>query len=548
MSMNPPEPAPITHTSRRTALKLAALGLSGAAVPVLAQAPTGFTHGVASGEPGPTRVLLWTRYVSGGETKLRWEVASDDQFSHVVAHGEALASPASDCCAKGYAAGLRPGTWYHYRFIAPDGSKSVTGRTRTLPQGKVDKFRMAVFSCSNFGFGWFNAYAHAAESGDFDLAMHLGDYYYEYKRGEYPSAKQTLEGRVLPLDEAATLATYRERHATYRGDPDLQRLHQLLPWVLMWDDHESANDSYRDGAENHDPKTEGSWTIRKAAARRAYREWLPVSDHDWGTYEIGQLATLFKLESRLTARTRQLDFGALVKGLPADQAESALRTFHDGTWRDPKHTLLGAGQEAWLASALKASVKARKPWQVIAQQVIMGSVAMGPDVLAGMPDNTPSYVKDRIVEDVAAGKADLPLNMDQWDGYPAARDRLFKSALNADANLVVLSGDSHNAWAFDLDRKGTRVGVEMAGTSVTSPGAEGSIRWMKPDEIARATVARNPQLKWCDMSQRGYMAVELTPAAATCEYRFLATVRQKSTALAGTKRMTVLAGQRKYTA
>ncbi len=548
MSMYPPEPAPVLPTSRRAAMKLAVLGLAGAGVPLLAQTPKGFSHGVASGEPGATRMLLWTRYVSGGEARLRWEMASDDQFAHVVAHGEALASPNSDSCAKGYVTGLRPGTWYHYRFIAPDGTKSVTGRTRTLPVGKVAKFRMAVFSCSNFGFGWFNAYAHAAESGDFDLAVHLGDYYYEYKRGEYPSAKQTLEGRVLPVDEAATLATYRERHATYRADPDLQRLHQLLPWVLMWDDHESANDSYRDGAENHDPATEGPWAMRKAAARRAYREWLPVSDHDWGTYEIGQLATLFKIESRLTARTKQLDLQEAVKGLPEDKAEVALAKFRDGTWRDPAHTLLGATQEAWLASALKTSVKARKPWQVVAQQIVMGSIAMGPDVIAGMPATTSNFIKERLLVDVEAGKVDLPLNMDAWDGYPAARDRLFKSALNADANLVVLSGDSHNAWAFDLDRKGTRVGVEMAGQGVTSPGAESSIRWIKPDDLAKATVARNPQLKWCDMSQRGYMAVELTPASATSEYRFLATVRQRSTVLAGTKRMTVLAGQRKFEA
>jgi len=545
MSMYPPEPAPILSASRRAAMKLAVLGLAGAGVPLLAQVPKGFSHGVASGEPGATRVLLWTRYVSGGEAKLRWEMASDDQFAHIVAHGEALASPNADSCAKGHATGLRPGTWYHYRFIAPDGTKSVTGRTRTLPVGKTDKFRMAVFSCSNFGFGWFNAYAHAAENNDFDLAVHLGDYYYEYKRGEYPSAKQTLEGRVLPLDEAATLATYRERHATYRADPDLQRLHQLLPWVLMWDDHESANDSYADGAENHDPASEGPWAMRKAAARRAYREWLPVSDHDWGTYEIGQLATLFKIESRLTARTKQVDMLGVAKGLPEDQAEAALAKFRDGTWRDPAHTLLGTTQEAWLAGALKTSVKARKPWQVVAQQIVMGSIAMGPDVIAGMPVTTSNFIKDRLIVDVEAGKVDLPLNMDAWDGYPAARDRLFKSALIADANLVVLSGDSHNAWAFDLDRKGTRVGVEMAGTSVTSPGAESSIRWLKPDEMARATVARNPQLKWCDMSQRGYMAVELTSASATSEYRFLASVRQRGTALSGTKRMTVLAGQRK---
>ena len=547
MTMYPPEPAPITQTSRRTALKLAALGVAGLSVPLLAQAPKGFTHGVASGEPGATRVLLWTRYHSGGEAMLKWEVASDDAFAQVVAHGQALASPNSDSCAKAYVTGLAPGRWYHYRFIALDGSKSVTGRTRTLPLGKVAKFRMAVFSCSNLGFGWFNAYAHAAQNNDFDLAVHLGDYFYEYKRGEYPSTKAALAERVLPLDEAVTLAGYRERHASYRADPDLQRLHQLLPMVLMWDDHESANDSYRDGAENHDA-SEGAWLARKAASRRAYREWLPVSDHDWGSYEIGNLATLFKLESRLTARTKQLDLLGVVKGVPADQAEAAFAKFRDGVWRDPAHTLLGAQQEGWLAGALKASTRARKPWQVVAQQIVMGSVAMGQDVIAGMPADTSSWLKERLVADVQAGRAGVPLNMDAWDGYPAARDRLFKASLKADANLVVLSGDSHNAWAFDLDRKGARVGVEMAGTSVTSPGAEDSIRWMKPDELARATVARNPQLKWCDMSQRGYMAVELTPSSATSEYRFLASVRQRGTALAGTKRMTVLAGQRKFSA
>ena len=546
MSMYPPEPAPILSASRRTALKLAALGVAGLSVPLLAQGPKGFTHGVASGEPGVTRVLLWTRYHSGGEAMLKWEVASDDAFAHVVAHGQSLASPNSDSCAKAYVTGLAPGQWFHYRFIAPDGSMSVTGRTRTLPAGKTAKFRMAVFSCSNLGFGWFNAYAHAAENNDFDLAVHLGDYYYEYKRGNYPSEKQTLEGRVLPLDEAVTLAGYRERHATYRADPDLQRLHQLLPMVLMWDDHESANDSYRDGAENHDAATEGPWAVRKAASKRAYREWLPVSDHDWGTYEIGNLATLFKLESRLTARTKQLDFVGLVKGVPADQAEAVLVKFRDGTWRDPAHTLLGAAQEGWLAGALKTSVKARKPWQVVAQQIVMGNIAMGDDVIAGMPATTSDFLKSRLTADVQAGHAGLPLNMDSWDGYPAARDRLFKASLNADANLVVLSGDSHNAWAFDLDRSGARVGVEMAGTSVTSPGAESSVRWMKPDAMAKATVARNPQLKWCDTAQRGYMAVELTPASATSEYRFLASVRQRGTALAGTKRMTVLAGQRKF--
>ena len=545
MTLPPPAAAPITHTSRRTALKLAALGFAGLGAPLLAQGPRGFTHGVASGEPGAHRVLLWTRYLSGQDAMLRWEVARDEAFAHIAAHGQVPASPTADCCAKAYVTGLAPGRWYHYRFIAPDGTKSVVGRTRTLPVGKVAKFRLAVFSCANFGFGWFNAYAHAAQAGDFDLAVHLGDYLYEYKRGEYPSGKAALAERVLPIDEAATLAGYRERFATYRADPDLQRLHQLMPMVLMWDDHESANDSYRDGAENHDA-SEGDWAVRKAASKRAYREWLPVSDHDWGTYEIGQLATLFKLESRLTARTKQLDLQEVIKGVPPEQAQAAFASFRDGAWRDPARTLLGAAQESWLADAFKASVKARKPWQVVAQQIVMGQIMMGDAVIAGMPADTDDWLKQRLIADVQAGHAGVPLNMDAWDGYPAARGRLLKAALNADANLVVLSGDSHNAWAFDLDHKGARVGVEMAGTSVTSPGVESLIRWLQPDEMARATTARNPQLKWCDTAQRGYMAVELTPKSATSEWRFLVSVRQKGTALTGTRRMTVLAGQRAF--
>ncbi len=545
MSLPPPAPAPLLTADRRSLFKLGAVGLLGLSAPLRAAIGGGFSHGVASGEPGPDRVLLWTRYAAGSDTALKWEVAESEDFARTVAAGECTASPANDSCAKAWAKELEPGKWYFYRFIAPNGDKSITGRTRTLPVGKVGKFRIAVFSCSNLGFGWFNAYAHACETGDFDLTMHLGDYFYEYKRGEYPSVKQTLEGRFMPENEATTLAGYRERFATYRLDPDLQRLHQLWPMVPMWDDHETANDTWEGGAENHQPN-EGDWRARKAASERAYREWLPVSDDYWASYEIGDLATLFKLESRHVGRVEALDFLDVYKGAAPEHVASAMTRFRDGPLHDPKRTLLGAQQEAWLASALKASTRARKPWQVLGQQVIMGELKMTPKVLDGMAANAADWLKTRMQASVAAGLAGVPLNMDQWDGYPAARDRLLKASLEANANLVVLSGDSHNAWAFDLDRKGQRVGVEMAGQGVTSPGAEDSLRWVKPDELARDSVAANRQLKWCDTAQRGYMAVELTPKSATSEWRFMATVRQRGTALAGVKRMTVLAGQRKY--
>ncbi len=545
MPLPPPDPAPFPQTSRRTALKLAMLGLAGASVPGLAQSAKGFTHGVASGEPGAAQVLLWTRYAGDQDERLKWEVAEDDDFRRIVAQGDAVASPANDCCAKAWAKGLKPGRWYHYRFVARDGAKSVTGRTRTLPVGKVPSFKLAVFSCSNYGFGHFNAYAHAIESGEFDLAVHLGDYFYEYQRGDYPSAKQVLAGREAPVEESVTLEGYRERFRLYRADPDLQRLHQLLPMVSVWDDHETANDTWQNGAENHQAN-EGDWATRKAASEKAYREWLPVSDADYAQYEIGQLATMFRLETRHLARSEPLDLLSVFKSAAPGQAEAAYAAFRDGAWRAEDRTLLGAKQETWLASGMKASKRAGKRWQVLAQQVVMGEVAMSEKLVATMPANSADWLKQRIQSGTAAGHVGVPLNMDAWDGYPAARHRLLSSALAADAELLVLTGDTHNAWAFDLDHHDERAGVEMAGHSVTSPGAESSIRWLKPDEMARTTVERNRQLKWCDMSQRGYMAVELTPASATSEWRFLASVRQKGTALAGVKRMTVLAGQRKF--
>ncbi len=551
MNNSKPAPAPDTPllaASRRSALKLGLLGLGGlAGAPALAQGAKGFSHGVASGEPGPAQVLLWTRYLAGQDTALTWEIAEDAEFTRIAAQGDCTASPANDCCVKAWAKGLKPRQWYHYRFISPAGEKSVTGRTKTLPVGKVPRFKIAVFSCSNYGFGWFNAYGHAAEAGDFDLALHLGDYFYEYKRGDYPSAKQGLAERLLPVNEAVTLAGYRERFATYRADPDLQRLHQLYPTVTIWDDHELANDTWRGGAENHDA-SEGDWALRKTASEKAYREWLPVSDADYASYEVGNLATLFRLETRHIARDKPFELDAIFNAAAPGTADAALAAFRDGAWRDPARGLLGAGQEAWLAKGLKTSTKAHKPWQVLVQQVIMGQLAMPANLADGMAVDSPDWLKKRIVVGMAASKNGLPMNMDAWDGYPAARDRLMKASLNAGANLLVLTGDSHNAWAFDLDRKGTRVGVEMAGHSVTSPGAEGSVRWRKPDALAADIVARNSQLKWCDTARRGYMAVELTPTAATSEWRFMATVRQHGTALAGTKRMTVLAGQRRFNA
>lgn len=537
----------IASISRRDVFRIGAASAALVGTPLAARGfGAGFTHGVASGEPGPERVMLWTRYVAEADIALEFQVAEDAGFTRVVAEGSALAKPESDWCAKSWADGLRAGTWYFYRFVAPDGTMSDIGRTRTLPEGEVEKMRIAMFSCSNMGFGWFNAYAHAAESNDFDLALHLGDYFYEYEPGTYPSKNQTVPGRMIwPDHEAVHLADYRLRYATYRADPDLRRIHQVLPMISVWDDHESANDSWEGGAQNHQPDTEGPWSERKAAAMRAYREWLPVSDEPWASYEIGNLATLFRLETRLTARAEQFSINSILRSASSpEQAAQALTAFRNGDYLDPSREMLGAAQQQWLADGFNRSKSAGKTWQVLVQQVLMGNLASPPELVNGLSDNVPDYVRERVLAAAMSSRAGLPSNMDSWDGYPAARARLFEAALAADANFVSLAGDTHNAWAFDLAHDGAKVGVEFGGHSVTSPGLENSLRDFAPDTLARALVGHNDGLKWANTGKRGYVALELTPQAMSAEYRFLDTVTKRSTALSGTHRAETRAGSR----
>jgi alkaline phosphatase D len=534
--------------NRRQLLHVGAFGVGALATPGAAVllAARGFSHGVASGEPGAHSVMLWTRYVPAtAGARLDYQVSSTADFATVLAGGTVEAEAERDWCVKPVVAGLQPDRWYYYRFIDPDGRFSPVGRTRTLPQGPVERFRIGAFTCANLPFGWFNAYGHAAGRDDLDLLVHLGDYLYEYRRGEYPSAAQALANRLVePAGEAVALADYRLRYASYRADPELQRLHQLFPMIVMWDDHESANDSWSGGADNHQPATEGDWRTRKAAAMRAFREWLPVSDESWVRYEIGDLATLFRLESRLTARSQPLDLGAALRGR-SDVAETLVR-FRDGPWSDEGRTLLGREQESWLAAGLGASVRQGTKWQVLAQQVVMGSLFLSPEIAAFLAADAGEEAHRRTALGLAAARAGIPFNLDAWDGFPAARERLLRSAQEAGANLLVLSGDSHNAWAFDLDRRGDRVGTEMGVHSVTSPGFEAYAGRTSPAEVTHAVLARNRQLKWADTSRRGYLTLELTPERAVAQWHLLETVRERSSRLTDTHRMTVRNGENRF--
>lgn len=523
----------MTTIDRRSFLLTGSLGLGAFAVPGFAQTPSvasahGFTHSVASGEPGGDSMLLWTRFVpaNGDTAELRVELSETPDFARVAAGGSQITGVWRDFTAKITVDGLKPGTRYHYRFVAPDGSFSPIGTTRTLPVGPVERFRTATFSCSNMPYGFFNAYAHAAARDDLDLAIHLGDYFYEYRTGDYPAAKDQVPGRVpLPATELLHLADYRIRYASYRSDPALRALHQKVPMIVQWDDHESANDSWEGGAENHQAD-EGDWNARRAASIQAYREWMPVSDEPWKAYEIGTLATLFRTETRLLARTKQPDVAALFQ---AADPMAALKRFRDGAWLDPAVTMMGSQQESWLSHAMAQSVRQGQRWQIVGFGTILGQTVMPQEAVNWVAPTAPARAKNYILAGIAAAKVGLPFNYDNWGGYPAARARFLKGAQALGANLIVLSGDSHNAWAYDLGQNGKPVGVEFAGHSVTSPGYEAA-SGVDPKLIAATLVRSNAELKWCDTSRRGYMAMTLTPSSATNEWIMLDTIKAASTA------------------
>jgi alkaline phosphatase D len=541
------------HIDRRLLLKtgtfgLGALGLPGGALAAMQAAlRSGFSHGVASGEPSANSVLLWTRFVStAGEAMLRAEIATDARFRNIVSGGEVLATAQRDHIAKVMLGGLRPGRGYYYRFIAPDGTISPTGRTRTLPKGKVDRYRMAVFSCSNLPFGWFNAYAHAAQTGDFDLSLHLGDYIYEYKRGDYPSPREAVGGRLIePADEIVSIADYRLRYASYRADPDLQAIHAAAPMLCMWDDHEFTNDAYADGAQNHQPN-EGDWQLRKRVAEQVYREWMPVRDLDgserWSSYRIGELGEIFLTESRIGARSKPAEL-SIPRGADDAAVTAAIKTFAGGDWQAAERTMLGRVQEDWLANGFRAN-KGR--WNIWAQQTIMGTIRQPENTASWLAPDAAPFVRERVQRGAAAAKAGIPANLDAWDGYPAARARSLTAAQSSNADLVVLTGDSHNAWAFELAHDGKPAGVEFAGQSVTSPGFENAFTGATPATVAKSVAATNPGLKWMDSSKRGYMLVELTPAKATSEWRFVETIKTRSAKLGGIHRMTSKHGARNF--
>ncbi|MEM9938374.1 MAG: alkaline phosphatase D family protein [Pseudomonadota bacterium] len=503
-----------------------------------------FEHGVASGDPLTDRVILWTRVTIDGEypqapVPISYGVFADEAKTQPVVYGVASANPGSDFTVKVDAEGLEPGTAYYYRFVAKTTSGDISspiGRTKTTAASGDAPVRFAVISCSNFPFGYFHAYREISQDGALDAVIHLGDYIYEYGVDGYGgSVGQTIGRNHEPPLEIVSLGDYRMRHAQYKLDPDLQAAHAAAPWLCTWDDHESTNNSYRNGAENHNPENnEGNWSDRKQAAVQAYLEWMPVRDPEAGQlresiyrkFDFGDVATVMCLESRLTGRSDEISWFAEIGGLsPAEIPMAAAATMVKVN--DNSRTMLGTMQESWLSQELKRSVEGGKPWQVLANQVIMAQV------------RSPNFSQTLTAEQIAAqengfiqqlipfSQLGLAWNLDAWDGFPAARNRLYNSASAAGARLVTLTGDTHTAWANTLvDSNDERRGVEFGCTSVTSPGF--GTYMTDVEDLGQMFADANPEVDWHKTDGKGWTLVTLTKDTASAVFNEVSDVTQET--------------------
>ena len=518
------------------------------------EAQADFLHGVASGDPLQDKVILWTRLTPvdlSARLKVTWEIATDNQFKQNLKTGMVETTKTDDFTVKVDATGLQANTIYYYRFRFGNKISSV-GQTKTLPIS-TNKVTFAVCSCSNYPAGYFYVYREMAKQ-NVDVIIHLGDYIYEYGADGYAAEDAAKLGRTLPTDnnkEIIKLDDYRKRYALYRQDKDLQAAHQRHPFIVIWDDHELANDTWRDGAENHQ-SDEGSFSDRKLAALQTYFEWMPIrpvtsTDHlnIYRQFNFGSLVELTMLDTRIIARDKQLEYADYMTaaGLNAQKFQTDLT--------DPKRTLMGYTQRDWLVDKLKQSTAT---WNVIGQQVLMSKMwipaelllSLGQITSGGASAETLAKMNAQITELVtlklrleqgdptltAQEKARVttvvPYNLDAWDGYYAERETVYENLASLNKKVIVLAGDTHNAWASYLySQKGQYVGVELATSSVSSPGLEKylSIPMAQLQQFEFAFTTLIDELAYCNLNQRGYLLVTLDQAQVQSDWIFVDSIK-----------------------
>nr|WP_312821175.1 alkaline phosphatase D family protein [Acinetobacter oleivorans] len=518
------------------------------------EAQADFLHGVASGDPLQDKVILWTRLTPvdlSARLKVTWEIATDDQFKLNLKTGVVQTTKTDNFTVKVDATGLQADTIYYYRFHFGNKTSSV-GQTKTLPVS-TNNVSFAVCSCSNYSAGYFYVYREIAKQ-NVDVVIHLGDYIYEYGADGYATEDAAKLGRTLPSDnnkEIIKLDDYRKRYALYRQDKDLQAAHQHHPFIVIWDDHELANDTWRDGAENHQDN-EGSFSDRKLAALQAYFEWMPIrpvssTDHlnIYRQFNFGSLVELTMLDTRIIARDKQLEYKDYMtaSGLDTQKFQADLT--------DSKRTLMGYTQRDWLVDKLKQSTAT---WNVIGQQVLMskmwipaellvslGQITSGgtsPDALAKMNAQITELVTLKLrleqgdptltIQEKARVTTLVPYNLDAWDGYYAEREFVYDKLAEFNKKIIVLAGDTHNAWASYLySQKGKYVGVELATSSVSSPGLEKylSIPLDQLQKFEFAFTTLIDELTYCNLNQRGYLVVTLDDTQVQSDWIFVDSIK-----------------------
>jgi len=463
---------------------------------------TPFIHGVASGDPLQDRVILWTRITldkpMAGVIPVEWRIASEPEFETIISEGVVNTAAELDFTVKVDPTDLQPATTYYYQFHA-FGHSSPIGRTKTLPKHHVDHLRIAFTSCSNYPYGYFNVYKMIAQRNDLDAVLHLGDYIYEYANATYGDG--TALNRIPKPDaELLSLNDYRTRYAQYRTDPDLQEAHRQHPFITIWDDHEVANDAWSGGAENHNPdQGEGNWLDRRAAAVKAYYEWIPIRRVDpsnplkaYRKFRFGNLIDLIMLDTRLYGRDQQV---------PNAQ---------DPALNDPNRKLLGDEQAQWLLDSLSESQEEHIRWRLLGQQVMFGQLVVNGQIF----------------------------NVDQWDGYPASRKRVLNYLRDKSIdNTIILTGDIHSSWAMDITDnpydatlydaqtgQGS-IAVEFVTPAVTSPAIENKAR---ADQTSLFLKATNPHMKYVDLFHRGYVLLDITHERTQAEWYHAESIIQKN--------------------
>ena len=502
-----------------------------------------FEHGVASGDPTQTQVIIWTRVTTAASyVDVSWQVASDMEFSNVVQSGVFTTDTGRDFTVKVDVQNLNANSQYYYRFMVGE-MMSEVGQTQTLPEDGVEKASMAVVSCANYPAGYFHVYREILnqhEQSPFDVVLHLGDYIYEYGAGGYASEDAAALGREPSKGtECITLDDYRKRYAQYRQDADLQALHAKLPMIAVWDDHELANDTWKNGAENHQDD-EGSFIDRRAAAAAAWTEWLPVRENTFSNmliyrqFSFGNLVNLMMLDTRLVGRDKPLDYFSL--SVPTMEAIGGLVAQS----RSADRELLGTEQLAWLMNEFNTH---DAKWNVLGQQVLMSRMELPSSVMTVMFQLFTSTEEKKTeallavntaitgyLADPSADPISLPYNLDAWDGYYVEREKVYQLVKASSGNFVCLAGDTHNAWASELkDVSNNPIGVEFATSSVSSPGLE---EYLALDPVAIAQMEYTlphlvSELQWADIKQRGFMRVTFTADAAQSTWYLVSTIKDK---------------------